>query len=58
MEQLAPIINIHDILVNSKRKYNNEQFQELIITDDWVYPPVQRNVKEILISQFVTAFMD
>lgn len=49
---------LQEILLTAKRHYHREEFTKLTIADEWAYPPVQRHVKEIHISQFVAAFLD
>lgn len=51
-------LSLRDKIVKHKQNYLLGKYDELIIHDEYIYPPIQRDIKEILISQFGISLLD
>lgn len=51
-------LSLKDKILKLKQSYLLGKYDELIIHDEYIYPPIQKDVKEILISQFGISLLD
>lgn len=45
-------------MLKLKEAYLSGRYEELVIHDEYIYPPIERDIKEILISQFGISLLD
>ncbi len=45
-------------IIAAKRKYLQGRTKQLILNDEFMYPPAQRGIQEIYISQFASSLTD
>jgi hypothetical protein len=45
-------------MLKLKESYLSGRYEELVIHDEYIYPPIEKHIKEILISQFGISLLD